>query len=150
PLVIGLHGTGGSASQFERDYDFSLKAELERFIVVYPNGVSSNGQFGLRTWNAGTCCDYAARKKIDDVKFISSLIDKLVNEYRIDPNRVYVTGMSNGGMMCYRLAAEIPDKIAAIAPVSGTMVYTPTSEQKRSVPLLHLHSRLDKIVPSDG
>jgi len=150
PLVIGLHGTGGNATQFERDYSFSLKAENDGFIAVYPNGVASDGRLGIRTWNAGTCCDYAARENIDDVKFISSLIDKLVDEYRIDRNRIYVTGMSNGGMMCYRLAAEIPDKIAAIAPVSGTMVYTPTSEQKRSVPILHLHSRLDKIVPYDG
>src|SRR5690606_37656247 len=66
PMVIGLHGAGGSATQFERDYNFSLEAENVGFIAVYPNGVSSDGRLGLRTWNAGTCCDYAAREKIDD------------------------------------------------------------------------------------
>lgn len=150
PLVIGLHGIGGNAMQFEKDYFFSRMADDAGFIAVYPNGVQSNGKLGIRTWNAGTCCDYAMKENIDDVKFISGLIDKLVTDYRVDPKRVYVTGMSNGGMMAYRLASEIPNRVAAIAAVSGTMVFNAPATQIRSIPILHLHSLIDKIVPYDG
>jgi len=149
-LVIALHGTGGSAAQFEDTYGFSRKADEAGFIAVYPNGVARAGALNIRTWNAGTCCDYASKNNIDDVGFISNLIDKMTSSYRVDPKRVYVTGMSNGGMMTYRLAAEIPQKIAAIAPVSGTMVYSPPAQQSRPVPILELHSVLDKIVPYAG
>jgi len=150
PLVIGLHGFGGSGDQFERSYHFSEKADEAGFIAVYPNGIRDNGRFDMREWNAGGCCGTAISDDINDVKFIDQLIDKLINNYRIDPKRVYVTGMSNGGMMAYRLAAEIPDKIAAIAPVSCTMVFDPPSEQARAMPILHLHSALDDIVPYAG
>jgi len=150
PLVIGLHGTGGSAVQFDRHYHFSEKADEAGFVAVYPNGVRSDGRLGIRTWNAGSCCDFAMRENVDDVGFIRALVDRLLEVYRIDPNRVYVTGMSNGGMLAYRLAAEIPEKIAAIASVSCTMVFDPPAEQPRPVPIIHLHSVLDEIIPHDG
>lgn len=150
PLVIALHGTGGNAAQFEKDYGFSAKADQSGFVAVYPNGVPSDGILRLRTWNAGTCCDYAMRTGIDDVSFISQVIDKMTGGYRIDSKRVYVTGMSNGGMMSYRLAAELSGKIAAIAPVSASMVYTPAAQQPNVVPVLELHSVLDRIVPYYG
>ncbi len=149
-LVIGLHGTGGNARQFEEHYGFSRKADEAGFIAVYPNGVTGDGAMSIRTWNAGSCCDYAMRKNIADVQFISNLIDKMISSHRVDPKRVYVTGMSNGGMMAYRLAAELPGKIAAIAPVSSNMVYSPAPAQARAMPILHLHSILDEIVPYYG
>lgn len=150
PMVIALHGTGGNAAQFERDYGFSTKADESGFVAVYANGVPSTGILHLRTWNAGTCCDFAVKNGIDDVSFISQLIDKMTSNYHIDPKRVYVTGMSNGGMLTYRLAAELPHKIAAIAPVSASMVYSPPASQSRPVPILELHSVWDKIVPYNG
>jgi polyhydroxybutyrate depolymerase len=150
PLVIALHGTGGSASQFEHDYKFSELANDKRFVVVYPEGVKSTGILGIRTWNAGSCCNYAMENDIDDVKFIRELIDRLTAEYKIDPKRIYVTGMSNGGMMAYRLAGELSDKIAAIAVVSGTMVTNQAFNTSRPVPILHLHSALDTKVPPLG
>jgi polyhydroxybutyrate depolymerase len=149
-MVIGLHGTGGNAKQFEEAYGFSKKADEAGFIAVYPNGVVSDRAISLRTWNAGSCCDFAMKNGIDDVAFISNLIDKMTASYRIDHRRVYVTGMSNGGMMLYRLAAELSNKIAAIAPVSGSMVYSPAAGQARPMPILHLHSVLDQIVPYNG
>lgn len=150
PLVIGLHGTGGSALQFSQHYNFSKLADDAGFIAVYPNGVRSDGRIGIRTWNAGNCCDFAVRENIDDVRFIQELIAELTERYRVNPKRVYATGMSNGGMMAYRLAAEIPEQIAAIAPVSGTMVFDPPADQSRPVPVLHLHSVLDQIIPYHG
>ncbi len=150
PLVIGMHGTGGSASQFESDYRFEDFANESKFIAVYPEGVQSSGFLGLRTWNAGTCCDYALDHQIDDIKFIRELIDEVVSRYNVNPKRVYATGMSNGGMMAYRLACELPEKIAAIATVSCSMVVSEPCNPSRAVPILHIHSILDTKIPYQG
>lgn len=149
-LVIAMHGTGGNAGQFERDYGITQKGNESKFIVVYPEGVQSTGILGIRTWNAGTCCNYAKDNNIDDVHFISVLIDELASKYKINPKKVYVTGISNGAMMAYRLACEIPDKIAAIAPVSGPMLTSQPCNPSRAVPILHIHSLRDTKVPYFG
>ena len=81
--------------------------------------------------------------------FVSKLLDDLATVVNVDPKRVYATGMSNGGMMCYRLAAELPDCIAAVAPVSGTMAIT-DCKPKRPVPVMHFHGTADNIVPFGG
>lgn len=86
---------------------------------------------------------------IDDVKFISLLIDKLLAGYKINPKKVYATGHSNGGMLSYRLACEISSKIAAIAPNGCTMVVA-ACNPSRPVPVLHMHSVLDTKVPYQG
>jgi len=143
-LVLGFHGGGGSSSQFESSSKLTEKANNAGFIVVYPNGSGT-----IQTWNAGQCCGYAINEGIDDVKFISQLIDQLVIDYKIDPKRVYATGHSNGGMLCYRLACELANKIAAIAPNGCTMVNTDCNPL-RPVPILHMHSKLDEHVPYNG
>ncbi|HEX2533810.1 MAG TPA: PHB depolymerase family esterase [Chitinophagaceae bacterium] len=149
-LVLALHGGGGSARQFETTSGLSEKANASGFIVVYPEGVRSSGLLGLRTWNAGGCCDDAAEKNIDDVQFISRLIDQLVAGYKINPKRVYATGHSNGGMMAYRLACQLSHKMAAIAPSAATLVVQQSCQPGRSVPVLHLHSAVDRHVPFEG
>ncbi|GAB3907599.1 hypothetical protein GCM10028803_41620 [Larkinella knui] len=149
-LVIGLHGFGGNALQFEADYQFTRKANQDSFVAVYPEGVASDGPLGLRTWNAGGCCGYAQENQVDDTKFIRTLIDRLVADYQIDRKRVYVTGMSNGGMMAYRLACELSDKVAAIAAVSSTLISEMPCQPGRAVPVLHIHSLLDTKVPYAG
>ncbi|THU39850.1 phospholipase [Niastella caeni] len=153
PLVIGLHGTGGSASQFETDYGFNDKADATGFVALYPDGVlkdDGRGFFEIRTWNAGSCCDYAMYNNINDVKFISTVIDAVCSRFAIDKKRVYVAGMSNGGMMTYRLASELPHKIAAIASVSGPMVAVKDLSLQGSVPIIHFHSIIDTKVPYNG
>lgn len=149
-LIIALHGGGGSALQCEHDYKLTQKANEENCVIVYPEGVKNDGPLRLRTWNAGTCCNYAAEHQVNDVKFISDLIDTLTTTLQIDAKRVYVTGMSNGGMLAYRLAVSIPEKIAAIAPVSSTMVVSLESRPYLPVPILHIHSESDKTVPAKG
>ncbi len=147
PLVIAMHGGFGSGLQLEEQSLLSDKAELESFIVVYPDGVPNS--LNIRTWNAGGCCGYAMNNNIDDVGFINALLDTLIAENAIDTLRVYATGMSNGGFMSYRLACELSERLAAIAPVSASMtidVCTPT----RSMPVLGLHSYLDDSVPYLG
>jgi polyhydroxybutyrate depolymerase len=150
PLVVALHGGGGSARQMERMYGLNEKAASAGFVLLYPEGVRSDGPLGARTRNAGRCCEYATANNVDDVAFISALIDRIVADFSIDNKRVYVTGMSNGGMMAYRLACELSHKIAAIAPVSATLMAN-TCNPERAVPVLHIHSLLDAKVPyEDG
>lgn len=149
-LVIGLHGGGGSGEQFESSTELTTKANAANFIVVYPDGVRGNGLLAARTWNAGGCCDYASENSINDVKFISAMIDQLIAEYKINPKKVYATGHSNGGMLSYRLACELSNKIAAIGPNASTMVVTQPCNASRAVPILHMHSVLDQNVPYLG
>jgi len=119
PLVIMLHGGGGNAENAARMTGLSSKADKEGFIVVYPNGT---GQLksGLLTWNAGHCCGYAFEKKVDDVGFIKTLIERLQRQFDIDSKRIYATGMSNGAMMAYQLGCKLSDMIAAIALIAGS------------------------------
>lgn len=150
-LVLALHGGGGSAAQVEKNYFLTDKANQEKFAILYPEGVQSDGILRARTWNAGTCCDYAVEKQIDDVKFISTLIDEILKKYpKLNRKKVYATGMSNGAMMSYRLACELSNKIAAIAPVAGAMVTNQPCVASRPVPILHIHSKLDTKVPYNG
>jgi polyhydroxybutyrate depolymerase len=150
PLVIALHGTAGSALQMERDYKLTTKSNNAGFIVVYPEGVPSNGRLGVRTWNAGSCCDFAMEQNINDVKFIRQLIEKVAVTYKIDPKKIYATGMSNGAMMVYRLGCELSDRLAAIAPVSGTLMTTQACTPGRAVPVMHIHSVQDTKIPYAG
>jgi len=149
-LVVALHGFGGSAAQAEEDYGITDKANTEGFIVVYPEGIPSSGGFHLRSWNTGTCCPVAQTENVDDVHFISVLIDQLIAKYKVNPKKVYVAGMSNGAMMAYTLACDLSDKIAAITSVSGTLMVSSPCQPSRAVPILHIHSELDTRVPFDG
>jgi len=149
PLVVALHGTGGSAEQSERDYRLTSKSDMYNYVIVYPEGIPRPGPLKIRTWNAGECCDYAVANNIDDVEYIATLMDYLIKRYKIDPNKVFVTGMSNGAMMAYRLACELPRRIKAIAPVSGTLM-TKLPCASKSMPILHIHSELDEVVPYNG
>lgn len=141
-----MHGGFGSGPQLETQSQLSLKADKENFIVVYPDGVKS--PLGIRTWNAGVCCGYSADQNIDDVGFIRKLIDTLGKKYRIDANRIYATGMSNGGFMSYRLACEMGDVLAAIAPVAASM--NTSCNYAEAIPIIHFHSYLDSNVPYQG
>lgn len=141
-LIIALHGGVGTAKNIEEQSGLAEYADEAGFILCSPNGIK-------RTWNAGWCCGKATENNVDDVGFISKLIDVLINDYNIDPNRVYVTGMSNGAFMSYRLACELTDKIAAIAPVAGTLNYGPC-EPSGTMNIIHFHSYKDSNVPYLG
>lgn len=116
--------------------------------MAYPNG-SSLLASNLLTWNAGHCCGYAMQNKIDDVGFIRNLIDQLARDYPIDPQQVFVTCMSNGGMMTHRLGIELGDKIAAIAPVVATL-FESEARPVAPVPALIINGAMDKSVPPEG
>lgn len=149
PLVIVLHGGGGSGEQAEKMSGFTDKAKTEKFAVAYPDGSGRLGQ-KLLTWNAGHCCGYAMQKQQDDIGFISAMIDTILagNKY-IDPARVYVTGMSNGGMMAHRVGRELPGKVAAIAPVMSGM-FGDEAAPATPVSVLTINGGRDKSIPLKG
>ncbi len=147
PLVICMHGGFGSGTQVENQSQLTLKAEQEGFVVVYPDGLG--GALNIRTWNAGGCCGYAMNNSIDDVGFIDALLDTLITSHSIDTVRIYATGMSNGGFMSYRLACELSERIAAIAPVSASMNID-VCQPNRPVPVISIHSYQDTSVPYSG
>lgn len=120
PLLIVLHGGAGNGQQIQRLTELDADADEYGFVVAYPDG---SGRLGdrLLTWNAGHCCGYALTNQVDDVAFINLLIYRLLDHYSIDPDRVYITGISNGGMMAYRAGAELPRMVAGIAPIAGSI-----------------------------
>ncbi|MCZ6820687.1 MAG: polyhydroxybutyrate depolymerase [Calditrichaeota bacterium] len=148
PLVLVLHGGGSNAHNAARMTRMSEKADREGFLVAYPYG---SGFFRKRvlTWNAANCCGRAKQNDVDDVGFIRTLIDTLLTNYEIDPARVYVTGMSNGGMMAFRLGCELADKIAAIAPVAAAFNDDPC-EPSAPVSVIMFNGTLDDRVRYNG
>lgn len=137
-VVLNFHGGGGTADAHKKYVRMDALADREGILAVYPEG--SGGIGGkLLTWNAGACCGASARQDVDDVAFVRALLDDLAQRHAYDAARVYATGLSNGAMMSYRLAAELSDRIAAIAPVAGSMVLVHFAP-RRPVPVLHIHS----------
>lgn len=142
PLLLAMHGGFGKAERIESYTGLSDKADEEEFIVVYPQGF-------WRSWNAGLCCGPAKNQNVDDIGFLSSLIDELISSYPIDGDRVFATGLSNGGFMAYHLLCERPEKLAAIAPVAASMVVESCEpEEPRSI--IQFHSYRDENVPYQG
>jgi polyhydroxybutyrate depolymerase len=148
PLVIVLHGAMGNGWCAEYDSQMTPKAEKEHFIVAYPNGTGFFRKFFL-SWNVGPCRKLVRSKKVDDLAFIRKMIVLLRDEYNVDPRRVYVTGLSNGGMLAYRIAAELPDLVAAISPIACCM-YSTTNDIETPVSVLAFHGTDDRVIPFDG
>ena len=142
PVVLALHGAamnGPMMVWFSRPEQEIRRSRLHR-------GLSEWHREPLLIWNAGGFKGKMAEGKADDVAFIGKLLDDLGTVVNVDEKRVYACGMSNGGMMCYRLAAELSDRIAAIAPVAGTIAIE-ESKPKRPVPVIHFHGTKDTFVP---
>ncbi len=151
PLVVALHGGGGHAELMADDERYGLigKAERAGFAVVFPNGHSRLPRGRLATWNAGGCCGNARDTGSDDVGFIRAVVADVARRTPIDRQRIFATGMSNGGMMAYRLACEAADLFRAIASVAGTEAVA-DCRPSRPVPILHIHARDDSHVLFDG
>jgi polyhydroxybutyrate depolymerase len=147
PVVLAFHGGGSNAEQMVHFCGLNAKAEKAGFLVVYPSGTGRLEK--ALTWNGGNCCGYAVQNKVDDVAFVRPLLDDLAKVARVDPRRVYATGMSNGAILTYRLASELSDRIAAVAPVAGPMG-TETCKPKRPVPVIHFHGTDDEFAPFKG
>lgn len=127
---------------------FSSLADQEGFLVAYPFGWGAFEE-KLLTWNAGNCCGKAMQDRKDDVAFIRALVEKVKQEYAVDASRIYATGMSNGGMMTYRLACEAGDVFAGVAPVAGALNFD-ACRPKRSMPMVIFHGKADQHVLYEG
>ena len=146
PLVIGFHGGLGNAENYIQASDLFEKSARAGFVAICPEGTAIVGPH--RIWNSGP--EYArASGNADDVAFTRALIGQAEAQYRVDPKRIYATGFSNGGQMSYRLALELSDKIAAIAPMSGARA-SDGLKPLRSVPVMHFHGTADSVYPVDG
>lgn len=145
PLIINLHGYTSNAQQQQLYSNFMPIADTANFLMVYPNGTFSSGQ---RFWNAGI-----SGALVNDIAFLNALIDSLDLTYNINLNRVYSTGMSNGGYMSHTLACELSNRITAIASVTGsifTTQYGSNCHPMRPVPVMQIHGTSDPTVPYIG
>ena len=161
PLLFSLHGFGSRAEWNIQYTGFQSLSDLNGFIIIYPqgtlwktvpsdkNGYSSEGD---THWNVGWETNLGERSSADDISFIEDLIDWSANNYGIDTNRVYSTGMSNGGFMSYNLACNLSSKIAAIASVTGSMspVNFNNCDPNHPMPILQIHGLQDYVVPYLG
>lgn len=144
PVVLAFHGAMMNGAMMADFTGLSQKADAANFVVVYPDGT---GWGNILFFNASLPAK--ADGPVDDVAFTASLLDDLASVVKVDPKRVFATGLSNGGMMCHRLAAELSNRIAAIAPVGGTLALEQI-RPTRPVSVIHFHGTADRIVPWDG
>ena len=149
PVMMALHGGGGTGEQFQDENGLDAVSDREGFIAVYPegSGVLPNR---LHTWNSGdSCCGFAFDRNIDDVGFLRAVIEDLGARMSVDPERMYITGHSNGAMMAYRMAAEASDVVTAVIPVAGAMDIAEFAPSAK-VAVLHIHSLDDPRALYDG
>ena len=147
PVVLAFHGGQSHPEQMRGFSGLDEFATAGAAVVVYPAGTGSRE--GILTWNGGNCCGEAFQTASDDVRFVDQLLDRLIDRLPVDPRRCHATGMSNGAMMAYRVAAELSERIASIAPVAGPLALA-TISPARPVPVLHFHGSLDQFTPLEG
>ena len=150
PVVLAFHGGSGNADQFRRTNGLDDLAVSEGFILVHPQGIGLlDARIGrLGTWNVGFCCGRAGDLGVDDVGFVARLLDELERRAPVDRSRVFATGHSNGGMLSFRLAEGLPERIRGIAPLGGAAL--PEEPLTHPVALLHIHSRDDPRALYEG
>ncbi len=144
PLVFNLHGYGSNNQQQELYGDFRAIADTANFIIAHANGTLDAG--GNRFWNT------FGGSTVNDLGFITALIDSISAHYSIDADRVYSTGMSNGGFMSHDLACFRSERFAAIASVTGTMIPSRmnTCAATHPTPVMQIHGTADATVPYNG
>ncbi len=147
PLIIALHGGGGTGKKVDKLFRLNSLADQYGFIAVYPDAFDHH-------WNDGRGVKkyQSQRENIDDVAFIATMIDAIAGDFNIDAKRVYVMGASNGAMMSFRLGCELAPKIAAMAPVIGSMPVNLVSRcnPANPVPMIMINGTDDPLVPFEG
>jgi polyhydroxybutyrate depolymerase len=149
PLVFVLHGGTGNAESAIRMSGFNGVADQHGFVLVYPNGTGRLSDNNLLTWNGGNCCAYAQENNVDDVGFMRTIVTDLQPLMNIDAKRIYATGMSNGAILSQRLACEAADLFAAVAPVAGTLNFSPCNPS-RPISVIEFHGTMDQHIPYEG
>ena len=145
PVVIALHGRPSSASSMAAITDLNTVAKREGFMVVYPEGLNNE-------WNSIGDLMGAPDTPQDDVNFLKTLMDDLAIDVTIDPERIYITGFSNGGFMTMRMACSGADRFAAFAPLGSTFYFflDDVCQDSPSIPMLLMHGSADRSIPFEG
>jgi polyhydroxybutyrate depolymerase len=141
PLVVVLHGAGGSGTQVKADLGWDALADREGFVVAYPDGLDG-------TWNAGGCCGQARARGVDDLGFLGTLVGRIAEEDGTGPHRVYAVGFSNGAMLAYAWACGRPGELAGIGPVAGALFGPCAAPAPLTV--VAVHGTADDRVRFDG
>jgi polyhydroxybutyrate depolymerase len=144
PLVMVLHGASGSGARSQVWLGFDELAEAENFIVVYPDGLYNNWDFGSGVPTPD------GPMQVDDVGYLTGVVHELEADYNIDPARVFVTGMSNGALMAYRLGCEAPDTFKAVAGVAAGVFTMAVQNCDQPIPVLFMQGSADPILIWDG
>lgn len=142
-LVINLHGAGMTGADQAALTNYNAVANQYGFVVAYPDGIDLS-------WADGRGASVPDRDGVDDVGFLSALIERLSRDFAIPPRRVYVTGMSAGGFMANRMACDRADLVAAAAPVAGTLGAGVPCAPSQPVSMLMMHGTADAVVPYAG
>jgi polyhydroxybutyrate depolymerase len=142
PILFVFHPQGGTTLETEIFTGLVEIADQANFLIVYPEGI------GL-SWNVGSCCGEAADKKVNDSAFVRQILSDLGTLVSADPKRIYATGLANGALFTYKLACEMSDVFAGIAPVAGILVTSPC-QPKQPVSVLHVHGLADNTIPYSG
>lgn len=145
PLIFNFHGYGSNSTEQEAYGDFRPIADTANFILVHPQGLSVNGSTGWN--NFGLPATAQA-----DIQFVEQMITEISSEYSINSNRIYSTGMSNGGFMSNDLACFLSNRFAAIASVTGgmTTLHKNACNPSHPVPMMQIHGTTDAVVPYTG
>lgn len=144
PLVVVLHGYGGKA--LGDGLRFIELADLHGFAVCWPQGAEDGT--GHSCWNVGY--PFQADYRIDDTAYLRRLVQHLQNDYGLSRRNVFLTGMSNGGEMCYKMAAEHPETFSAIASIAGLTLTSMSTDYRRPIPFMEVHGTADKTSAWDG
>lgn len=147
PVVLAFHGGGSNPSAMANFSGLSETADKRGFVVVYPAGTGIID--AARTFNGGNCCGRAKRLEVDEIAFVTAILNELPQLVAVDPRRIYATGMSNGALMAYLVADKLSQRIAAVAPVAGPMGLE-TCAPSRPVSVIHFHGLADDFVPFHG
>lgn len=145
PLIIALHGRGGTGKGTVPFMELNPNADAYGYLIAYPDGIS-------RSWADARHGSPAYDRGVDDVRFLSRLIDEAVARYHADPDRIYMVGMSNGGFMTTTFACALPKKVAAVATVTGNMAPDPATwcMPDTSVSIMFIMGTEDPLVPYGG
>jgi len=155
PLVVMLHGGGGTAKAAIWETGWTGKADKNGFLAVFPNAMSrdpsrrSSFVRNPQLWNDGSDRFYPGQKAINDIRFINALLDDLSARFVVNKRRVFVTGFSNGASMSFLAGAQLSNRIAAIAPVAGACWFEPVV-LKRPVSMLYITGKADPLNPIEG
>ena len=146
PLVFNFHGYGSNASEQMAYGDMRSQADANGFILVHPEALDDI--YGSSYWNIKGW----SQSVHDDVKFTENLINLLMDKYSINAERIYSTGMSNGGFFSFHLACNLNASFAAVASVTGSMTYSTfdSCNPRKPTPVMQIHGSLDVTVPYKG